>query len=268
MTTPARSTTTVDPLFDVSGKAVLVTGGTRGIGAMVAEAFVVRGAKVLITSRSPEACRSTAERLSLLGSCTAIPSNLADDDGIAAVVSAVQAELGGLNVLVNNAGATWGAPLDDYPLEGFDKVLRLNVRSVFAVTQALLPLLANGATAVDPGRIITIGSIDGIVTSPGESYAYGASKAAVHHLSRNFARQLAARHITSNIIAPGPFYSKMMAFLLDDPAKREEVEAGVPLGRIGSLEDIAGAAIYLSSRAGAYATGTTLVVDGGSSSCR
>jgi NAD(P)-dependent dehydrogenase (short-subunit alcohol dehydrogenase family) len=268
MTTPVDPIITIDPLFDVSGKAVLVTGGTRGIGAMVAEAFVVRGARVLITSRSAEACRSTAERLSLLGSCAAIPANLAADDGIAAVATAVQADLGGLDVLVNNAGATWGAPLDDYPLDGFDKVLRLNLRSVFAVTQALLPLLEQRATVADPGRIITIGSIDGIVTSPGESYAYGASKAAVHHLSRNLARQLAPRNITSNVIAPGPFSSKMMAFLLDDPVKRREVEAGVPLGRIGSLEDMAGAAIYLASRAGAYATGTTLVVDGGSSSCR
>jgi NAD(P)-dependent dehydrogenase (short-subunit alcohol dehydrogenase family) len=268
MTTHAELLPTTDPLFDVAGKSVLITGGTRGIGAMAAEAFVRRGARVMVTSRSADACRSTAERMAPLGTCSALAADLAQDEGIATVVAAVRSEFDGLDVLVNNAGATWGASLDDYPMDGFDKVLRLNLRSVFAVTQALVPLLEAGSTAADPGRIITIGSIDGIVTSPGESYAYGASKAAVHHLSRNLARHLAPRHVTSNVIAPGPFYSKMMAFLLDDPEQRRLVESGVPLGRIGDLDDIAGAVIYLASRAGAYSTGTTLVVDGGSSACR
>ncbi|WP_395695204.1 SDR family oxidoreductase [Nocardioides sp.] len=268
MTTPTELTTSIDPLFDVSGKAVLVTGGTRGIGSMIAEGFVRRGARVVISSRSADACRSEEDRLGQFGDCTACPADLATDAGLAAVVDRVRTDLGSLDVLVNNAGATWGAPIDTYPMDGFDKVVRLNLRSVFALTQAVLPLLEAGASSADPGRIITIGSIDGIVTSEAEAYAYGASKAAVHHLSRHLARQLASRHVTSNVIAPGPFYSKMMAFLLDDAEARQGVEAGVPLGRIGTGDDIAGAAIYLASRAGAYLTGTTLVVDGGSSSCR
>ncbi|MEW2810517.1 SDR family oxidoreductase [Streptomyces massasporeus] len=268
MTTSADPSAATDPLFGVAGKTVLVTGGTRGIGAMIAEGFVRRGARVLITSRSADVCRREADRLGALGDCSALSADLATDGGIVSVVEAVERTLGGLDVLVNNAGATWGAPIDEYPLEGFDKVIRLNLRSVFALTQALLPLLEQSATAANPSRVITIGSIDGIVTSPGEAYAYGASKAAIHHLSRNLARQLASRHVTSNVIAPGPFYSKMMAFLLDNPEQRAGVEEGVPLGRIGTDDDMAGAASYLASRAGAYLTGTTLVVDGGSSSCR
>jgi NAD(P)-dependent dehydrogenase (short-subunit alcohol dehydrogenase family) len=268
MTTPADRGVISDPLFDVSGKIVLVTGGSRGVGAMIAEGLVRRGATVVITSRNREACERTAAQLTELGSCTGLATNLADDAAMDELVLWLRENHGGLDVLVNNAGASWGAPIDEYPMSGFDKVIAVNLRAVFRLSQACLPLLESRATAADPARIIAIGSIDGLVTSEGEAYAYGASKAAVHHLTRQLARHLAGRHVLANSIAPGPFYSKMMAFLLDDPAGRESVEHAVPLGRIGSPDDIVGAVVYLASRASSYVTGTTLVVDGGSSSCR
>ncbi|MCW2496859.1 SDR family oxidoreductase [Jatrophihabitans sp.] len=255
-----------DDLFDVSGLRVLVTGGSRGIGAMIAEGLVRRGAIVTITARDAEACQAQQERLAEWGECHAVPANLAGEQGVAAVVAALE-EHGQLDVLVNNAGATWGAEFDSYPMDGFDKVMNLNVRAVFRLTQALLPLLTARATAQRPSRVINIGSVEGIMVSASQNYAYGASKAAVHHLSRQLARDLAARHVLVNSIAPGPFYSKMMAFALDDQEIRAELERSIPVGRIGSDDDMVGAAVYLLSRASAYVTGTTLVVDGGLSGC-
>lgn len=275
MTTPADAAPdpsimmpAADPLFDIAGRTVLVTGGSRGIGAMIAEGLVRRGARVVITSRHQDACDETANRMARFGTCAGWAANLADDEQMDALVRRLRDTYGRLDVLVNNAGATWGAPIDDYPMAGFDKVVAVNLRAVFRLAQAALPLLEAAATPADPARIITIGSIDGLVTSEGEAYAYGASKAAVHHLTRQLARHLAARHVLVNAIAPGPFYSRMMAFLLDDPDGRAAVEHGVPLGRIGTADDITGAVVYLAGRAGSYVTGATLVVDGGSSACR
>lgn len=250
-------------LFAVEGKTVLVTGGSRGIGLMIAQGFVEAGARVIVSSRKAEVCQGVAERLSALGTCHAIPADLSTVEGAGRLAEAVRAYTPSLDVLINNAGATWGAPLEAYPESAFDKLWAVNVKAVFGLTTALLPALRASATADDPARVINIGSIDGIRVPWMEVYAYSATKAAVHMLTRSLAHQLAPERITVNAIAPGPFESKMMAFALDDPASRATIEHQVPLGRIGRPEDMAGTAIYLASRAGAYLTGAVIPVDGG-----
>jgi len=250
-------------LFSVKGKTVLVTGGSRGIGLMIAQGFVEAGAEVIIASRKAEVCAEVADRLSALGSCQAIPADLATTEGAHRLAQAVIARGRPLDVLVNNAGATWGAPLEAYPESAFDKLWAVNVKAVFTLTIALLPALRAAATAEDPARVINIGSIDGIRVPWMEVYAYSATKAAVHMLTRSLAHQLAPEHITVNAIAPGPFESKMTAFALNDPAMRATIEHQVPLGRIGRPDDMAGTAIYLASRAGSYLTGAVIPVDGG-----
>jgi NAD(P)-dependent dehydrogenase (short-subunit alcohol dehydrogenase family) len=254
----------VDGLFDVAGRSVLVTGGTRGIGAMIARGFAEAGARVLISSRRPEACAAAAAELG----CAAVAADLSTAAGLDTLVERTGAEFDRLDVLVNNAGATWGAPLGEFPESGVDKVLDLNVKAVFLLTQRLLPLLRAAAGDESPARVINIGSVDGLVVSATDNYSYVASKAAVHMLTRKLAATLAPDRITVNAIAPGPFPSKMTAFALDDPDLRAGVEARVPLGRIGRPEDVAGTAIFLAARAGAYLTGTIIPVDGGSSGAR
>ncbi|MFC0003860.1 SDR family oxidoreductase [Micromonospora siamensis] len=250
-------------LFSVDGKTVLVTGGSRGIGRMIAEGFVRAGTRVIISSRKAEACAAVAEELSAFGRCEAIPADLSTDAGAEGLAAAVRERVDRLDVLVNNAGATWGAPLEAYPESAFDKLWAVNVKAVFRLTTALLPALRAAASADDPARVITIGSVDGIRVPFMEVYAYSATKAAVHMLTRTLAHQLAGERITVNAIAPGPFESRMMAFALDDPGSRAAIEAQVPLGRIGRPEDMAGTAIFLASRAGAYLTGAVIPVDGG-----
>lgn len=250
-------------LFSVEGKTVLVTGGSRGIGLMIARGFVAAGADVIISSRKAEVCQRVAAELSEFGRCAAIPADLGTDAGAEGLAAAVRERTSRLDVLVNNAGATWGAPLEAYPESAFDKLWAVNVKAVFRLTAALLPALREAASADDPARVINIGSVDGIRVPWMETYAYSATKAAVHMLTRNLAHQLAGEHVTVNAIAPGPFESKMMAFALDDPATRATIEQQVPLGRIGRPEDMAGTAIYLASRAGAYLTGAVIPVDGG-----
>jgi NAD(P)-dependent dehydrogenase (short-subunit alcohol dehydrogenase family) len=250
-------------LFSVEGKSVLVTGGSRGIGLMIAQGFVEAGANVIISSRKAAVCAEVAEQLSKVGSCVAIPADLSTPDGATALAAAVLDRHPSLDVLVNNAGATWGAPLEEYPDGAFDKLWAVNVKAIFRLTVALLPALRAAATADDPARVITVGSVDGTRVPAVENYAYSATKAAVHMLTRNLAHQLTGDHITVNAIAPGPFDSKMMAFALGNPELRAEIAREVPLGRIGRPDDVAGAAIYLASRAGSYLTGAIIPVDGG-----
>jgi len=248
-------------LFDIRGKVALVTGGSRGIGEMIAEGFVANGVKTYITARKAEACGATAERLSKLGECISIPGDMSTLEGIQALVDDLSEQEEKLDILVNNAGASWGQPLEEFPESGWDKVMDINVKSVFFLTKALLPMLEKSASAEDPARIINVGSVDGINVNQLPNFAYGPSKAAVHHLTRTFAKHLAPRQITSNAIAPGPFPSKMMAGTLE--AFGDQIKKGVPLGRIGEPGDMAGVAIYLASAASNYVTGIVIPVDGG-----
>ncbi|MGI9260524.1 MAG: SDR family oxidoreductase [Woeseiaceae bacterium] len=248
-------------LFDVAGKVALVTGGSRGIGEMIAEGLVANGVTTYISSRKADACDATAERLSALGKCVSIPSDLSSRAGIQALVGELRRREDALDILVNNAGATWGAPIEEFPESAWDKVMDINVKSPFFLTQALLPMLEKSATAEDPARIIMVGSVDGLNVNKLPTFSYGPSKAAVHHLTRTLSSHLAARNITANAIAPGPFPSKMMAQTLEKFG--EQVRNGVPLKRIGEPADIAGAAIYLSSKASSYVTGVVIPVDGG-----
>jgi len=254
-------------LFDIEGKSALVTGGSSGIGLMIARGYVEAGATVYISSRKQAVCDEVAAELSKSGTCIAIPADLSTEAEAVRLASEIaEREPAGLNILVNNAGANWGAPLADYPDAAWDKVLALNVKGVFHLTRALVDSLAKAATDADPARVINIGSIDGIQTPGMETYAYSASKAAVHHLTRALAKKLAPQKITVNAVAPGPFESKMMAATMDQ--FREFILADSPLKRIGEPEDMAGVAIYLASRAGSYVTGAVIPVDGGMATTR
>jgi NAD(P)-dependent dehydrogenase (short-subunit alcohol dehydrogenase family) len=256
----------VKDLFSIEGKVALVTGGSRGIGLMIARGFVEAGAKTYISSRKAEVCEAAAEELSTQGTCIALPADVSSDAECRRVAEELTRREPALHVLVNNAGANWGAPLAEYPDASFEKVLALNVKGVFNLTRALVPLLEKGVADGDPARVINIGSIDGIQVPALETYAYSASKAAVHHLTRVLAKRLAPSRVTVNAVAPGPFESKMMAATLDN--FRDAIVQGCPLGRIGEPEDMAGVAIYLASRAGAYLTGAVIPVDGGISTTR
>jgi NAD(P)-dependent dehydrogenase (short-subunit alcohol dehydrogenase family) len=255
-----------DDLFSIAGKVALVTGGSRGIGEMIADGFVRAGARTYITSRKADVCDETAARLGEHGDCVSLPHDLSTASGVAALAADVAEREDRLDILVNNAGASWGAPLEEYPDAAWEKVMAVNVKAVHQLTVELLPQLRAAASADDPARVINIGSIDGIRVPATENYAYAASKAAVHMVTRQLAHRLVGDGITVNAIAPGPFPSKMMAFVLDDPAGREAVANSVPMGRIGRPEDMAGAARFLASRAGSYLTGAVIPVDGGTAS--
>jgi len=249
-------------LFSVEGKVVLITGGSRGIGEMIARGYVENGAKVYISSRKAEVCDRVAEELSEYGTCISLPFDLGGMDGIAGLANAVKERESRLDVLVNNAGATWGAPIDEYPEDGWDKTVDLNVKSIFFLTQKLLPLLRAAASADEPARVINIASVNGIEPPGLETYAYSTSKAGCIMLTRHLAKRLAPEHILVNAIAPGPFPSKMMAATLAQAG--DAIAKNNPRGRIGQPEDIAGVAIFLGSRASAYTTGATIPCDGGS----
>lgn len=247
-------------LFSIAGKTTLVTGGSRGIGRMIAGGFVEAGAKVYVSSRSREACEAVAAELSEVGVCIAVPADLSTETGCRGLAEEMARREDRLDVLVNNAGNTWGAPLEEFGDAAWDRVLSLNVKGVFHTTKFLLPLLDAAATDDDPARVVNIGSIDGIHVPVLETYSYSASKAAVHQLTRHLAKKLAPR-ITVNAIAPGPFESKMMAATLE--AFGDRIAESAPLKRIGRPDDMAGVTIFLSSRAGAYVTGAVIPVDGG-----
>jgi len=253
-------------LFSIEGKVALVTGGSRGIGLMIARGYAENGARVYVSSRDADACAKVAGELSKVGTCAALPADLAVLADVKRLAGELAAREPALHILVNNAGANWGAPIEEYPDAAWDKVLALNVKSVFHLTVALLPQLAAAATAEDPARVINIGSIDGISVPALETYAYSASKAAVHHMTRVLAKKLAPRDITVNAVAPGPFESKMMAATLEQFG--DAIAKSSPRKRIGTPEDMAGVAIYLASRAGAYVTGAVIPVDGGMSTTR
>ncbi len=258
----------VGTLFGLRGKTAIVTGGSRGIGFMIASALVANGVTTYITARKAEACDAAADELSQLGTCVSIPADLSTGDGVDAFVAAFGERESSLHLLVNNAGAAWGAPLGEFPESGFDKVLSINVKAPFLLTQSLLPQLEAAASHDDPARVVMIGSIDGIRVPVGDNYSYSAAKAGVHMLARHLGADLVGRNITVNSVAPGPFQSKMMAYRLGTDEGMAEVAAGVPRRRIGTPEDVAGAVIFLASRAGAFTTGATIPVDGGISTIR
>ena len=247
-------------LFSLEGKTALVTGGTRGIGLMIARGYLEAGARVYISSRKAEVGEEVAAGLSGLGTCVSIPADLSSEEECRRLAGQIAARESSLDILVNNAGATWGAPLADWDDAAWNRVLDLNVKGVFHLTHHCLPLLEAAGTAEEPARVINIGSIDGIRVPLLETYSYSASKAAVHMLTRHLARRLAPA-ITVNAVAPGPFESKMMAATLRDFG--EQIASSAPLKRIGRPDDMAGVAVFLASRAGAYLTGAVIPVDGG-----
>lgn len=255
-------------MFGIAGKTAVVTGGTSGIGAMIAEGLVRAGAQVMIVSRKPDACAAAAAELGRFGRCLTAPADVSTPDGVAAVAQAVAAAFNGrLDILVNNAGATWGAPLEEFPDAAWDKLMNLNLAGVFRLTVALLDALRSAAGADDPARVITIGSIAGIRVTELENYPYSATKAAVHMLTRHLARRLAGEGVNVNAIAPGYFASRMSAFAFADPERKRAIDESIPLGRTGEAGDIAGAVQFLCSRAGAYLTGAVIPLDGGIVDC-
>ena len=251
-------------LFSLQGRSALVTGGSRGIGRMIAEGFLAQGARVYISARKAEACDRAAAEMSALGPCVSLPADVSTPEGIRDLVAAYARHEATLDILVNNAGAAWGAPFDEFPESGWDKVVDLNLKAPFFLTQALAPMLRAAATD-HLAKVIHIASIDGLSVNPMETYSYAASKAGLVHLTRRMALRLAPECIAVSAIAPGAFASDMNRTARDHA---DQVTPRVPGGRIGVAEDMAGAAIYLASRAGDYVMGATLTVDGGSSLVR
>ena len=253
----------IQELFDVSGKVAIVTGGSRGIGEMIASGFLANGVKVYITARKEAALIEKAKELSEMhsGDCIPVPCDLSTMDGIDEFVSFIKSKEDHIDFLINNAGASWGEPYAEYAEKGWDKVMDLNVKTIFYLTQKLTPILTVNASIDDPSRVINIGSIDGLNVPALESYAYGTSKAAVHHLTRVQAKKLVGENILVNAIAPGPFESMMLGAAVNHDYSF--IESRNPRKRIGSPEDIAGLAIFLCSRAGAYTVGAVIPSDGG-----
>ena len=246
-------------LFSLKGRSALITGGSRGIGRMIAEGFLRAGARVYISARKADACVATADELSVIGPCVSLPADVSTQGGVQQLVASYQQHEKSLDILVNNAGAAWGAPYEDFPESGWDKVVDLNLKAPFFLTQALTPLLKRAATD-HLAKVIHIASIDGVSVNPQETYSYAASKAGLIHLTRRMALKLAPERIAVSAIAPGAFASTMNKDARDHG---DEVAQRIPLGRIGTPEDMAGAAIFLASRAGDYVVGSTLIVDGG-----
>lgn len=248
-----------DDLFSLKGRVALVTGGSRGIGRMIAHGFLSQGARVYIAARKADACDAAARELSAFGSCVSLPADVSTVEACRELAAEIGRREKALDILVNNAGAAWGEDFDTFPEKGWDKVVDLNMKAPFFLTQALHGLLKQGAKA-RPAKVINIASIDGISVNPWETYSYTASKAGLIHLTRRMALRLVKDNIVVSGIAPGPFASEMNKQARDHG---DEVAQRVPAGRIGSNEDMAGAAIYLASRAGDYVVGETIVVDGG-----
>ncbi|NML47967.1 SDR family oxidoreductase [Ramlibacter sp. G-1-2-2] len=250
----------MNDLFSLQGRVALVTGGSRGIGRMIAAGYLRQGARVYISARKAQACDATARELSALGTCISLPADVSGMEGVQALAAEIEKREPHLDILVNNAGAAWGESFDSFPEKGWDKVVDLNMKTPFFLTQALHGALKRAARPERPAKVINIASIDGISVNMWETYSYSASKAGLIHLTRRMALRLAQDHIVMSAIAPGPFASEMNKEARDHG---EEVAKHVPAGRIGNDDDMAGAAIFLASRAGDYVLGETLVVDGG-----
>jgi 2-deoxy-D-gluconate 3-dehydrogenase len=260
----------VQDLFSVEGKVALVSGGSRGIGEMIAAGYLANSARVYITSRTADACDAAAERLieNYGGECISIPGDVSVLTGIESIVAEVAKREDKLHILVNNAGTFWSDPIDEFPEEGWDKVMNTNAKATFFMMQKFLPLLRAAGTAEDPARVINIGSVDGLKNTRFENHSYGPSKAAIHHMTRQMSTKLVKDHVILNAIAPGPFPTSMLATGIGkggdaDGVDWERVGKNNPRGRVGTAEDIAGLALYLSSRAGAFTVGETITCDGG-----
>lgn len=253
-------------IFRLDGRTALITGGAHGLGRMIAEAFLQAGARVIITSRAD--AKSAAHEMSALGDCMGLDADLSTPSGAVALAEAVKSHVESLNILVNNAGRTWGAPLEAYPDEAWDAVMPINVQVPFTLVRDLLPALEAAGTATDPARILNIGSIAGNSVHRLSAYAYSASKAALHHLTRELASDLARRHIAANIIVPGWFPTEMTAEVRGDAAKTQATLRKIPFNRFGTGAEIGAVAVFLASPAAAYITGAEIPVDGGISGCR
>lgn len=257
---------TLGRLFSVAGKTALVTGGSSGLGLIMAQGLLQNGARVIIASRHQKKCDQALADLSPLGDVVAIAADVTNPAQRASLVDQVDARFGSLSLLVNNAGANWGAKLEDYPDDGFEKVVNTNLNAVFSLTRDCVDLLANAGSPGDPARVVNIGSMDGIhvpIVQRVPTFAYSASKAALHHLTKALAVDLAAKHITVNAIAPGFFASRMTDYVFEHFL--QDIEDDCPLHRVGQPEEIVGILLYLASRAGAYTNGTVIPVDGGTS---
>jgi NAD(P)-dependent dehydrogenase (short-subunit alcohol dehydrogenase family) len=255
-------------LFNVSGKKILVTGGAQGMGRMIAEGFLNAGAKVYFTSRKPDIVAQAQQEMSALGDCVGIVSDLSTPEAAAALAQEIGKNEDGLDVLINNAGKTWGAPLESFPDKAWASVMAVNVQGPFTLVRELLPLLKKAGSDADPARVINIGSLAGAKVERLSAYSYAASKAAIHHLSRELAAELADKHVTVNTVVPGYFPTKMTAHVRGEDEELNKLLERVPLQRLGESDDIKGACIFLSSRAANYITGTELFVDGGMNGCR
>lgn len=252
-------------LFDLTGRTCLVTGGANGLGRMMAEALLGAGARVFVTSRRD--AETAAAEMRALGPCEGLNADLTDMDGVAALAEAVRARADRLEVLVNNAGRTWGEPLETYPAKAWTSLMAVNVQAPFTLARDLLPLLEKAARPEDPARILNVGSIAALTPLRRSAYAYAASKAGLHHLSREMAAELAPRGVAVNTIVPGWFPTNMTAPFRRSGAEAEAVAGTIPLGRLGVATDIGGVAVFLASRAAAYITGAEIVVDGGMTGC-
>ncbi|WP_342360731.1 SDR family oxidoreductase [Terrarubrum flagellatum] len=256
----------LDHLFSAAGKTALVTGAATGIGRMAAEALVRAGARVLIASRKGDACEAVAKELNALGasgSCEGFAGDVGTEAGVTALAAEVKARASQLHILINNAGKSWGEPFEQFPWKAWDGIMSVNVAGLFTLTRDLMPLLEASSTDDDPARVINLGSVMGSQPIADGAYSYSASKAAVHHLTRIFAKEFSGKHITFNAFAPGPFQSRMTAFATASEEQAAKVGSTVPLGRIGRPDDIAGAVLFLCGRGGAYVTGAILPLDGG-----
>lgn len=245
-------------LFSLEGRVALITGGSRGIGRMIAEGFLAQGARVYISARKAEQCAAAAAEMG--PRCVALPGDVSTVEGARTLATRFRELEPALHILVNNAGAAWGAEFDDFPESGWDKVFDLNVKTPFFLTQALHSALQAAAGQDRPAKVINIGSIDGLRISPWETYAYQASKAAIHHLTRRMAARLVKDNIVVTAIAPGAFPSEMNRAARD---KEGDYLSSIPAGRVGRTQDMAAGAIYLASRAGDYVVGEVLTIDGG-----